>query len=119
MGHVLVHNTRGTEDAERASLAFVVGNTALNSGQRATVLLTIEGVWLATQGKADGIQANGFPPLSELISNFLKGGGELWACGSCTKPRGIVEANLIAGASIVGAATAVEALVNGAQTLCF
>lgn len=119
MGHVMVHNTHGSDDLERASLAFVVGNTALNSGQRATVLLTIEGVWLSTKGYADGKQANGFAPLSELITNFIKGGGELWTCGSCTKPRGISEANLIEGATIVGAATAVEALVNGAQTLCF
>src|SRR5262245_50681106 len=114
MGHVMVHNTRGTEDLERASLAFVVGSTALNSGQLATVLLTIEGVWLATRGCADGKQANGFVPLSELIHNFIKSGGELWACGSCTKPRGITEDSLIEGAKIVGAATGVEALVNGA-----
>jgi predicted peroxiredoxin len=42
MGQVMVHNTHGKEDVERASLAFVVGNTALSSGQEASVLLTIE-----------------------------------------------------------------------------
>ena len=119
MGHVMIHNTRGKEDVERASLSFVVGNTALNSGQQATVLLTVEGVWLATKAYTDGLQANGFTALKDLIAQFIQGGGELWACASCTKPRGITEANLIEGATIVGAATAVEALVNGAQTLCF
>ena len=67
MGHVMIHNTRGKDDVERASLAFLVGNTALSSGQEATLLLTIEGVWVATKGYTDGLQAQGFAPLSELV----------------------------------------------------
>ena len=38
MGHVMIHNTRGKDDVERASLAFLVGNVALTSGQEATLL---------------------------------------------------------------------------------
>jgi predicted peroxiredoxin len=113
----MIHNTHASDDIERASLTFVVANTALNSGQRATVLLTIEGVWIATQGYTDGIQANGFAPLGELMQQFVANGGELWVCGACAKPRNITQEQLIEGAHIIGAATAVEALVNGAQTL--
>jgi predicted peroxiredoxin len=119
MGHVMIHNTHGKDDVERASLTFVVGNTALSSGQEATVLLTIEGVWVATKGYADGLQANGFEPLAGLMQKFVQNGGRLWVCGSCTKPRNIGEGNLVEGAQIIGAAAAVEALVNGAQTLSF
>ncbi|SRR5581483_1686099 len=119
MGHVMVHNTHGKDDIERASLTFVVANTALNSNQQATVLLTIEGVWVATEGYTDGLQANGFAPLSDLISQFVASGGKVWVCGACAKPRNITPEQLIGGAQIVGAATAVEALVNGAQTLSF
>ena len=119
MGHIMVHNTHGKDDIERASLTFVVGNTALNSKQRTTILLTIEGVWVATQGYTDGLQANGFAPLSDLVQQFVANGGELWVCGACAKPRNITQEQLIDGGQIVGAATAVEALVNGAQTLCF
>jgi uncharacterized protein len=119
MGQVMIHNTRGKEDVERASLAFVVGNAALTSGQEATALMTIEGVWIGTKGYTDGLQAHGFAPLSELVQKFLVGGGCLWLCGACTKPRNITEESLIEGAEIVGAVTAVEALVNGAQTLSF
>ena len=117
MGHVMIHNTWGKDDVERVSLAFVVANTALSSGQEATVLLTIEGVWVATKGYTEGLQANGFLPLTELVQNFVTNDGRLWVCGACAKPRNIAEADLIVGAQIIGAATAVEALVNGAQTL--
>jgi predicted peroxiredoxin len=119
MAQVMIHNTHGKDDVERASLAFVVGNTALSSAQEAIVLLTIDGVWVATPGYADGLQANGFLPLGELIQKFVQGGGRIWVCGSCAKPRNITEQTLISGAQIVGAATAVEAMVNGARTISF
>lgn len=119
MAHIMIHNTQGKENVERASLAFVIANIALTSGQEATVLLTIEGVRIATKGYANELQADGFPPLSELISQFVNNDGHVWVCGACAKPRGISEADLVEGARIVGAATAVEALVNGARSLSF
>jgi predicted peroxiredoxin len=119
MAQVMVHNTNGKDNVERASLAFVVGNTALSSGQEATVLLTIEGVWVATPGYAEGLQAEGFAPLPELINKFVDNGGQIWVCGACAKPRQITDQTLIPGARIVGAATAVEAMVNGAHVLSF
>ena len=59
MTQIMVNNTHGKDNVERASLAFVVGNTALTAGQEATVLLTIEGVRVATRGYTDGMQAKG------------------------------------------------------------
>ena len=44
---------------------------------------------------------------------------QVWVCGACAKPRAITADHLIDGAQLVGAATAVEAMVNGAQTLSF
>jgi uncharacterized protein len=119
VGHVMIHNTRGKDDVERASLAFLVGNVALTSSQEATLLLTIEGVWAATKGYTDGLQANGFDPLSDLVQKFAAGGGRIWVCGSCAKRRDITQEHLVEGAQIVGAASVVEAMVNGAQTLSF
>lgn len=119
MTEIMIHNTHGKDDVERASLAFVVANVARSSNQQATVLLTIDGVWVATQGYTDGLQANGFAPLGELIQQFVDAGGRIWVCGACAKPRNITTDNLIEGAEMIGAATAVEALVNGANTLSF
>ena len=49
------------------SLAVVVGKTALNSGQEAELLLTIDEVWIATKGYSDNLQADGFEPLGKLL----------------------------------------------------
>ena len=119
MGKIMINNTCGKEAVERASLAFVVAKTALNAGQEAIVLLTIEGVRVATKGYLDGQQAEGFDPLSKLVREFIDAGGHVWVCGACAKPRKITASDLVQGAEIVGATTAVEAMVNGAQTLSF
>ncbi|MDQ3938026.1 MAG: DsrE family protein [Chloroflexota bacterium] len=117
MPRIIAHGTHGSEDAERATLPFIVGNVAATADQDAAVLLTIEGVRLATKGYADDIQKEGFQPLRELIASFIENGGEIWACGACTKPRGITEDDLIPGAKIVTAAFVVEQLAGGAATL--
>lgn len=116
---ILTNCTNGKENPERATLPFIVANVAATADQRAIVLLTIDGVWLATKGYTDGVQKEGFPPLKDLMQSFVENGGEIWACGACTKPRGISDEHLINGARIVTAAMVVEEMVNGAATLDF
>jgi predicted peroxiredoxin len=119
MARILVNCTHGKEDAERATLPFIVGNVAATADQEAVVLLTIEGVWLATEGYADQVHHEGFQPAQEVIGSFIGNGGQVWACGACTKPRGITDADLIPGAKIVTAANVVEYMAQGASTLSF
>lgn len=119
MASLLVHCTHGREDSERASLAFIVGNVAASADQEVVVLLTIDGVWLATKGYADEIHKEGFPALKDVMQSFLSNGGQIWVCGTCAKPRGIEEGHLVEGAKIVTAANVVERLVAGAATLDF
>jgi len=119
MAKMLVHCTHGKEDPERATMAFVVGNVAAAADQNTIVLLTIDGVWLATKGYAEGIHKEGFQPLKEVIDSFVGNGGRIWVCGTCAKPRGITPEHLIEGAKIVTAANAVEFLVSGASELSF
>ncbi len=119
MSKVMANGTRGKEDPERATLPFIVGNVAATADQEAVVLLTVDGVWLATKGYADDVHKEGFQPLRDVIRSFLENGGQIWACGACTKPRGIGEADLIEGARIVTAANVVEYLASGAATLSF
>jgi len=119
MAKVLVNCTHGKEDAERATLPFIVGNVAATADQEAVVLLRVEGVWLATEDYADSVQKDGFQPAKEIIDSFVTNGGQVWACGACTKPRGITDADLIPGAKIVTAANVVEYMALGASTLSF
>jgi uncharacterized protein len=114
MARLLFSCTHGSDDPERAIVPFIAANVALASGQEAIVVLTIEGAWLCKRGYADSIRLEGYPKLAELMMNFADSGGEIWGCSACTTPRGITEDDLILGAQIVGAATIVDAIAQGA-----
>lgn len=117
MATILVNCAHGNEDAERATLPFVVANVAASADQEAIVFLTVEAVRLATKGYADGIHKEGFQPLREVIQSFIANGGQVWACAACTKPRGIGEGDLIEGAHIRTAVNLVECLAAGATAI--
>ena len=119
MSKLMINCTHGKEDPERATLAFVVGNVAASADQEAVVLLTIDGAWNATHGYADDICKEGFQPLQEVMQSFVKNGGQIWVCGACAKPRGIMDKDLVEGARIVTAANVVEYLASGASSLSF
>lgn len=116
---MLFNCTYGRENPERATLPFVAASVAAAAGQEAIVLCTIEGVWLGTQGGAEGIEYKGLPPLGKLYAEFVAAGGKVWLCSACTKPRGIAESQLAPGATIVGAAKIVEEIAEGAKPVSF
>lgn len=117
MAKLIVSCNYGKQDPERAILPFIVGNVAASADQHTAVLLTIEGVWIATKGYADDVNKEGFPLLKDVIQSFVTNGGEIWVCGTCAKPRGITDADLIEGARIVTAAFVVEQVASGASNI--
>ena len=120
MSEKLIFNcTSGAEDPERATLPFIAANVAAAAGQEAIVLCTIEAVRLGTRGGTDGVTYEGIPALSDVYTEFIDNGGQVWLCGICAKPRGITEDECAKGAMIVGAAKVVEEVVAGAKTIAF
>lgn len=113
MPRFLAQSTHGQDDPERATLPFIVANVAASADQETIVLLTIEGVWLATKGYAETIHHPGMEPLRDVIASLLANGGQIWACGACTKSRGITEDDLIEGARIISAMEFVAELASG------
>ena len=94
--------SHGKDDPERAIVTFAAASTAAIAGIPTAVLCTIEGVWLGTEGGTDGFEKEG-----------------LWMCGVCTRPREITEDQAVKGAKIVGAATVIEEIANGAKLLTY
>ncbi len=107
------------DNADKATVAFVVANAAAASNRETLVFLSIEGVRLSQQGYAEDIREEGFAPLKDLMNSFVGAGGKIWVCSPCFKKRGLVEANLIPGATIVGGAKLVEFLSGGTPCLSY
>lgn len=118
-GKFCVSLTSAKDNPDKATVAFVVANAAVASDKETLVFLSTEGVRLAEAGYADDIREEGFAPLAELMAAFVKGGGAIWVCSPCFKKRGLGEACLIEGATIVGGAKLVEFLSAGSPSITY
>jgi len=114
MAKIVVSITCAKDNPDKATVAMVIANAALVSGQEAIVFLSTEGVRLGVKGYVDDIREEGFAPMKELLTSFLENGGIMWVCTPCFKKRKYAEGDLVEGAKLVGGATLVEALSQGA-----
>ena len=118
-GKFCVSLTAAKDNCDKATVAFVVANAALGSGQDTLVFLSIEAVRLSQKGYADDIHEEGFSPLRDLMANFANAGGKIFVCSPCFKKRKLDENNLVAGATIVGGAKLVEFLAGGSPCVSY
>lgn len=118
-GRFCVSLTSAKDNADKATVAFVIANAAVASDKDTMVFLSTEGVRLAEQGYAADIHEEGFAPLRELMANFASAGGKIYVCSPCFKRRKLDETRLIPGALIVGGAKLVEFLSDGSPCVSY
>ncbi|MFM9966301.1 MAG: DsrE family protein [Planctomycetaceae bacterium] len=118
-GQFCVSITHAKDNADKATVGFVIANAALGSEKETLVFLSVEGVRLAQQGYADDIHEEGFAPLKDLMANFAASGGKIYVCSPCFKRRKLDDQKLIAGAVIGGGAKLVEFLSDGAPCVSY
>ncbi len=100
---VVINLATGLEDAERVTVAFLVGGAAVEQGKQVAMFLTKEAVRLALPGHADAVACEGCPPLARLFQQYADGGGELLVCPICFNARKLDEGELVANARLAGA----------------
>jgi predicted peroxiredoxin len=100
---VVINLATGLEDAERVTVAFLVGGAAVEQGKQVAMFLTKEAVRLGLPGYAEAVACDGCPPLSRLLQQYVDGGGELLVCPICFTARKLDEAQLTDNARLAGA----------------
>ena len=116
---VVVNLSTGLEDAERVTVAFLVGGAALEQGKQVAMFLTKEAVRLALPGVADGVACDGCPPLGRLFQQFADGGGELLVCPICFNTKKLDEGQLVPNARLAGATPLWEWIGEGATVFSY
>ena len=111
--------THGCEDAERASLPFVLGNAALALDTQAVVILQGTAVTLAKKGCYEHVFAAGLPPLKELVDSFIELGGTVLVCMPCIQERRITPEMLVETAQPIKAARVVIELLEANATISY
>ena len=119
MRSLVIKCTVGAEDPERCNQAFTVAASGVAAGAEVSLWLTGEAAWFGVPGRAEEFQLELATPLHELCDIVLSA-GSLTVCSQCAQRRGIVEADLVDGAHIAGAAFFTEqALADDVQALVY
>jgi len=100
---VAINLATGLEDAERVTVAFLVGGAAADQGKQVTMFLTKEAVRLGLPGYADAVACEGCPPLAKLFQQYADNGGRLLVCPICFDARKLDKDALVGNAELGGA----------------
>ena len=115
---LVVMMTRST-DHELSSVGFTIACGGLTAGLDVCVFLTSASVDLVRRRAIDATVVPPLSPLRELVQDFMKRGGAVFACTPCVKARGYEQSDLIEGVVIAGASVMHERIKLGAATLSF
>jgi predicted peroxiredoxin len=65
----------------------------------------------------DGLVAEGYEPIGDLVAQYQANGGKIWVCPACVKAKGFGEKDLLPGVEIAGAPRTMAYLASGAKVL--
>jgi len=116
---VVINLATGLEDAERVTVAFLVGGAAAEQGKPVTMFLTKEAVRLGLPGYADAVACAGCPPLAKLFEQYASSGGRLLVCPICFEARKLDKDALLANAELGGATPLWNWIGDGATVFSY
>ncbi len=107
---VLVVQSNGIGNAEKAYATFIFAKAALSMGKEVTVFLLMDGVSIAPKGNAATVKHPAFERMDKLMAEAVEGGAKIYVCELSAEFRGIKAENLADGCKLAGAATYVTLL---------
>jgi predicted peroxiredoxin len=111
--------THGPDEAELATIPFVVAGAAVASDVQVVMGFQAEGVRLVERGTPEKVEAPGLTPLAKLLEDVRALGGLLLVCVSCIKSRNIAPEDLIEGAEVVAAGRFVAEILSATNSLVY
>jgi len=114
---VLVVQSNGIGNAERAYATFIFSKAALSMGKKVTIFTLMDGISIARKGSAAGVKHPDFDRLDRLMDEVIKAGAKLYVCELSAKFRGVKKGDLVEGAKLAGAATYIELLSDPAYAV--
>ncbi|KAF5088887.1 DsrE family protein [Methanobacterium aggregans] len=107
---VLVVQSNGIGNAEKAYATFIFSKAALSMGKEVTVFLLMDGVSIAKDGNAKTVKHPAFNRLDVLMREAVDAGAKVYVCELSAEFRGMKQEDLVDGAKLAGAATYITLL---------
>ena len=91
---ILMKSAWGSDDPTKAAFPFLHGDALSEAGHEVQIFLLGEAVSLMRKSVANAVVPVGWPPLSEVLSKIVAKKIPIYACGACSRARGITETDL-------------------------
>ena len=107
---VLVAQSNGIGNAERAYATFIFSKAAASMGKQVTIFLLMDGVSIARKGNPEKVKHPSFDRLDKLMMEVIEMGAKIYVCELSAEFRGMKQEDLVKGTSLAGAATYITLL---------
>jgi predicted peroxiredoxin len=116
---ILYVQTSGVGTPERLYAPFILGSTAAAMDIEATVYFLIKGITVVKRGEAEKIKLGTFPTLKEVMDQAVRAGVRLLVCEQSCQLLGLDRGDFTESASVVGAATLNDLLLESDAVMTF
>jgi len=91
---IMMKSPWGSDDPTKAAFPFLHGLALAEAGHEVRIFLLGEAVSLMRKSVAAAVVPVGWPPLGETLEKIKNRGVVIYACGACSRARGVTESDL-------------------------
>src|SRR5437868_14583031 len=91
---ILMKSAWGSDDTTKAAFPFLHGDALSEAGHEVQIFLLGEAVSLMRKSVANAVVPVGWPPLGEVLAKLVAKKIPIYACGACSRARGVTETDL-------------------------
>jgi predicted peroxiredoxin len=114
---VMMKSAWGSDDPTKAAFPFLHGHALAEGGHEVQIFLLGEAVSLMRVSVAKAVVPVGWPPLAEVLDKVVAKKIQIYACGACSRARGVTEADLAPWNAKFGNPTIFVSLVEWADRI--
>jgi predicted peroxiredoxin len=91
---IVMKSAWGSDDPTKAAFPFLHGMALSEAGHEVQIFLLGEAVGLMRRSEANAVTPVGWPALGETMDKVAARHIQIYACGACSRARGVTEADL-------------------------
>src|SRR6201996_5300199 len=113
--NIMMKSAWGSDDPTKAAFPFLHGLALSEAGHTVQIFLLGEAVSLMRKSVAEAVVPVGWPPLAGTLDKVVARNVQIYACGACSRARGVTEGDLAQYRAKFGNPTIFVSLVEWAD----
>ena len=114
---VMMKSAWGSDDPTKAAFPFLHGHALTEAGHSVQIFLLGEAVSLMRLSVAKAVVPVGWAPLEETLQKVVAKKIQIFACGACSRARGVTDSDLAQWGAKFGNPTIFVSLVEWADRI--